>query len=623
MKAKFSTHFFNVRLFLEGLKRLRVIGTVIGVLSVVFSAVVPITSWMNEASIHRDGEIVTNKIDIFALCPPLYFVIFLVPLFFFVIFSFLHKRKESDFFHAIPYTRTCVYVSFVWAALALAFGIQILSATVAGLLWAACPYTYFALGDLVSFTLICMLASAMLSGFMMLSLSLTGTPTTTLFIFFVFAGITRMAAGMFSLTLDETLMQILPLDRYPFLYTSWFLPFGVAELGIMGNYSNFSPLDSPANIIYSLVVTILLFAVAWFFYKKRKSEMAGHTAPNRVTQHIFRCLVTLPMGLLITYLALADFVDSTLLFVLVIILLLVYYLYEIITTKRIRNCISATPWLLCVVAGMMIFAASVGITRTVVINEDISADEVKTVSVDVDSDLWDEYQELLLMEQSTNDEEIIGFVTEKLALAQSWEKNGRTAYDCRWHTVKITLDGGRTLWRKIPLSRDANESAELAELLEERLEVGDSFLVLPNRDELYDVGMYLGAGEGHQYPIVYHVGGETDSILSVYYKEYDALTADEKALLRGRDTYYSRNDGIEVFPKKLYGYFHLNGRHNGERYTISVYVDESTPRTFEILKTRFEQQSNDYLEELESKIEVENQEKFENESWTESEPLID
>lgn len=608
MKAKFSTHFFNVRLFLEGLKRLRVIGTVIGVLSVVISAIIPITRWMNDLNaVHRGIEVVPGKITLYALCPPLYFVIFLVPIFFFVMFSFLHKRKDSDFFHAIPYTRTCVYVSFVSAGLALAFGIQILSATVAGILWAACPYAYFALGDLVIFTLLCMLASAMLSGFMMLSLSLTGTPTTTFFMFLVFAGAIRTVAGLFSATLDGTLCDILPSGRYPFFFATWFLPFGVAGLGIQGDYLNFSPLHSPANIVYSLIVTILLFVAAWFFYKKRKSEMAGNTAPNRITQHIFRCLVTLPMGLLIVNEAMSTYIDIVVLFVLTILLLLVYYLYEIITTKRIRNCLSATPWLLAVVACMVTFAASVGITRTVVVYENISADEVKSVSVSMDFDQWDEYQELLLMEQGTDDAEIIEFVTDKLATMQSWEKQGHQGYDCYRYTVKITLHNGRVLWRKIPLNIDRNEPAMLARLLQERADVDDGFWVLPNRDELYYVDMGLGIGEGDEYPYIYTVEGEADSILSVYYDEYAALTAEEQAVLRERHN-----------PRELYGSFTLRGHRNGERYSIYLHVDESTPRTLEMMKERFEQRSG-YLDELENKLDQRNPEVSGTEYWTEYE----
>ena len=98
-----NTHVFNFRLFLEALKRLRVIGLGTAILSLTVSVLVPVTTWIQRND-NLSKDVYTMETQ--GLCIPAGLVVFLAPLFFAVLFSFLQKRKESDFFHAIPYTRT-------------------------------------------------------------------------------------------------------------------------------------------------------------------------------------------------------------------------------------------------------------------------------------------------------------------------------------------------------------------------------------------------------------------------------------------------------------------------------------------------------------------------------------
>ena len=134
---RMNTQFFNFRLFLEGLKRLRVIGLATAILAVTASAVIPLVFWIEELPAMYDGPV---EVEPAFLCVPAGAMVAFAPFFFFVLFSFLQKRKESDFFHAIPYTRTCVYNSFVAAALTFVFAIQLTCGTVAGILWGVAPH---------------------------------------------------------------------------------------------------------------------------------------------------------------------------------------------------------------------------------------------------------------------------------------------------------------------------------------------------------------------------------------------------------------------------------------------------------------------------------------------------
>ena len=94
-----NTRFFNFRLFLEALKRLRVVGLGSAILALTASALVPAVTWIEMGSFARTE---VYEMETHLLCVPAGVMVALAPLFFFVLFSFLQKRKESDFFHAIP-----------------------------------------------------------------------------------------------------------------------------------------------------------------------------------------------------------------------------------------------------------------------------------------------------------------------------------------------------------------------------------------------------------------------------------------------------------------------------------------------------------------------------------------
>ena len=295
MKEKtMSTQIFNFRLFLEGLKRLRVIGLATAILALTASALVPLVAWI-------EGNRFTGeyRIDTQLLCVPLPFVTLLAPFFFFVLFSFLQKRKESDFFHSIPYTRTCVYVSFVTSALVFAWAIQLACALTAGILWSIPFFILCDLGGLVSYTLVCMLATAMLSAFMMLALSVSGTSGSCILQFVLFTGFVRVVATIFLGCLNSiVLLPASDMWHSSFFSPLWFLPVNIFWY-LMESDMATPVMYSLPNILYSLLVTLATYALAGLIYKHRKSEMAGNPAPGRKTQALFRIMFALIPALLI------------------------------------------------------------------------------------------------------------------------------------------------------------------------------------------------------------------------------------------------------------------------------------------------------------------------------------
>lgn len=546
-KQQISTRFFNFGLFLEGLKRLRVIGAAVAILSIVLSALIPAVYWMEAGTLVRN----VAKIQANALCYPLYIVTFLSPFFFMTLFSYLHKRKESDFFHAIPYTRTCVYVSFAASAMFLVFAIQIVSACVSGILWAVNPHTTFVLAELFSLMLICMLCALVLCGLMTLALTLTGTPLMTLLIFATMCLVPRFMMMYMSVMLVDNLDVLVSVPHY--LNFSWFMPYALLMFAL-GGYQNggYSPLWSPACIVYTLVISLLAFALGWLFYKIRKSEMAGNTTPNRIMQHIFRCLFTLPIVLLIPMFIYTGNDEFSLILVILVISLLVYYLYELITTKRIKNLASATPWLLALVVCMALFTTAYYAITSYFLDVEIKQEDVAYVSmVDFSSSGFDTYQqELLKGNTKTDDDELIGRICQAYKLTQEGDKKGNYANvqekdpnyqgHMKSFDVKFIMKNGKTFSRNIYVT--SNQYSDIYNEYMDVVQVDELVYDMPQKSR--DLKSFWGNFYTYDSVKDRHIEDDLEisrdnayDIYQIIYEEYQSLSLDEKKIVRDAEAF--------------------------------------------------------------------------------------
>ena len=188
---------FDFRLYLQGLNRLRVIGIALAILCITISVLIPTVRWLDgpkntyqvenqldgeelvvvgSAQTSSDWEALTDhgKLDYVKVketitdgttIVPVTVASYLSPFLVLMMFAFLNKRKESDFFHAIPFTRGCVYTSFVAAILTWVWGVLIISSLSAALIWALCPYVTFSFGGLICRMLLACLNAALLAAF--------------------------------------------------------------------------------------------------------------------------------------------------------------------------------------------------------------------------------------------------------------------------------------------------------------------------------------------------------------------------------------------------------------------------------------------------------------------------
>ena len=505
---------FDIGMYWQGLRRLRVVGMALAILCISICVLVPATRWSNgprymnnyAVDVYLDGEEVVledltnweeeayyrqNGADLReydlqietirdgALIVPVTVLSYVAPFLVLAMFDFLNKRKESDFYHAIPLRRSCVYTSLMAALLTWIFGIFIVSALSAALVWALCPFVTFSFGGLLTQLLYACLNAALLSSFASVAVSLTGTSATSFVTTLLVCGSWRFVLGVAYVCLNDMLHIMNPetfLGGY--LHPNWILSIAMVSGEV-----------TAAKIWYAVIVTLLMFALGGVLYVKRRSELAERSVPGRWVHILLRSLITLPLALLLTYMLLCD-AEFSIFLILFVGTLLVFYLYELLTTKSARRMVKATPWLGAILGLCLVFA---GVMHTcVAVERNENTDEDRVAAVTMIDGFWGfqdnggltEYQIQALRNDLSDDPRAIALVCEAWGQSQGNLFPDGSSYG-NWTsiTARIQLKNGRIMERKLKI--DFEKCMELIKILKQDLNPN----YMPSEDEIG--GLYV------------------------------------------------------------------------------------------------------------------------------------
>ncbi len=372
---------FSSRLYFEGLRQTKLIGIISFVIFTIQTLAIPIGKVVEYFTFNY--ATVAEGIGFTEINPMLYTMIYIVaPLFPLSLFSFLNKRKASDFYHSVSDTRLCLFISFFAAICTWIIALCTLT-TLIGLITNSLFPQLFTINHLnVWLTAFNILAASLYSASAVtLAMTLTGTLVTNIAV-----------AGLILIFPDYLLYMFntMVLSNLPFIPrnsgSGKFLPVGFRGMSYNGDHS----FTSIEGAVITLILAVLLAALAMIIFKLRKSESAGSPALNKYLQAgirisfcmficIFACggIFTLTKGI--------EYVTGTDIFVLVMIYitaLLVYFLYEIITTKRFKSIVKTLPTLLIVVALNVICVISMHALYNSYLSFEPSASEIDYVTVD-------------------------------------------------------------------------------------------------------------------------------------------------------------------------------------------------------------------------------------------------
>ena len=284
-----KNRYFSAKLYKEGLAQLALPGFITGgiLLAVVFLQ--GQSEILNAISRSATSTWTPHIVDAWI---PITFYTWTAPfLFAILLFSFLNSRKKSDYYHALPTKKETLFGSF-----AAAIYTWLIATTVVAILLSTMFFVFagatVGIADLGGALLGFISALLYTAALTMLAMTLSGTLFSNIVVGSLFLWMPLIVSALFV----EGVSTLVP--SIPFGEVSFFgLSLGLTPFTFNGAILNWD-IHWPAGVVpdalWTTFLALAMLAVAAFFFVRRKSEVAGDSAPSRRMQAAYRVAVALP-----------------------------------------------------------------------------------------------------------------------------------------------------------------------------------------------------------------------------------------------------------------------------------------------------------------------------------------
>ncbi len=501
---------FSPRLYVEGLRQLRLMGILFTAavgLIVVFIPLVEYINWLDssrEFTANTVGYLQMNPLIVGAFC-------IVAPFLTLNLFSFINKREASDYYHAIPATRTCLFFSFFAAVVTWLFIFVVGTGLLSVVCHAILPQLFIInFQSVLQISLNCFVGGLLVAACVAISMSATGTLIMNVLLALLIIFLPRVLMKLVLTGICEAFPLVDGLAFAPLFNTQYNIPAGyILQYFFYGD--NKSVLTSGESCLYTLLLALVYVAIAWWLFVRRRSEGAGHSAPTPKLQALYRFLVGFTISSFVTlalyfdydqYYGLSDMIGWIFLYIMTVFAMVVF---EILCTRRwkglIRRC--ALTVLLLVIANAALVSGLFG-ADTLLRTYSPDVDEIASIRVVEFKNYDDGYSDdNYFTEQSASvnltDPAILKMVSRQLhhtldVLDISENKYYEESYQASSLVVSIK-SGGISHLRRIIVYDDDVEL--LAEKLAENKQYQDIYMNLPtNYSHIRATGLYLTTDNG-------------------------------------------------------------------------------------------------------------------------------
>ncbi len=565
MKNKTLRNSFG--LYIEGLKQSKIIGipyVCLGVLMMIFDLVNELFN-SNTVKTPEAGFMVMLIVSAAA-----------TPLMLLMLFNFLNSRKASDFYHAIPRSRSSLYLNFGAAAVTWTVAVVAAMTVIEVLVYAIFGYALdFAMWGQVLLATIS--SNVLIAGGVMLAISISSTVFSQVIISGLILFLPRILIACF----EQVVTDIVPL-----------LPSFEQSVGILG--------APGANILiglfvgalndellwkaalYSIVVGVAYAALGLFFFCRRKSESAALPALNRWVQTGIRVIIAFAICLIPTMelareinkgVPLRYVSDIELMFVFYGVALIAYFVYEAISVRSVRGMWRSWRELLIGLAVLLalnvVFIVGAGLSAKAVLSFQPENDKVVSIAIESD-DRYKSYNELRIAETEITEEAIKNFIASQMrknvddidlinesAYYSAEYYNGyneRSVMYTSQQLIRFTMENGREVTRYVCMSEP--EAAAFQDMLLRNKDYVDAALDLP--DDYQSIFMFSSN------PAAAALTNEQlDELYGVYRAEIANVDAGK----------YIRNEYATIADMTV------EGRYKGTAYSSPIDIYLGTPET--------------------------------------------
>lgn len=336
---------FSPRLYLDGIKQLRIIGVLSTIAIALIGVISPVMRYLNTMDYGSFADYSPSQVNFFEM-NQLILLVFcaIAPLMALYLFSFLNKRESSDFYHAIPETRQCLFLSFFASIVTWLLFIIVSTAAIITVSYALLPHLYTVnYASVFSTSFNAFTGSLLVAASVVIAMTATGTVFSNVLVSLLLIFLPRLLIQLAIMGISDALPLVNGLPFANVLSYQYNVPVGFV-FGIMfGDYE--IALASLSSGIYTLVIGLIYSAIALVLFVRRSSEAAGQSAPNRALQAIYRVLIGAVLTAIAVYglfdtLASGDYPDAEMLgtiVILMVISLVLMLAFEVITTRRFKG----------------------------------------------------------------------------------------------------------------------------------------------------------------------------------------------------------------------------------------------------------------------------------------------
>ncbi len=203
MKKKF----FDKNLMLDGLSQLKLSGIILFILSLAATVLPAIFSWIEIINAEKQNNFypASTIVSCTRLSGILLPVMYIAPFVFcLILFGFLNNRKGSDFFHSLPQSRICMFLSYAVSIIIWLAAIIVIPTLAASLIYAVSGATFSAV--LIPYAIFTLFAGSILVlACMLFAMSITGTVFSNIMVFGLILFLPRLLISVYTMAVSYAL----------------------------------------------------------------------------------------------------------------------------------------------------------------------------------------------------------------------------------------------------------------------------------------------------------------------------------------------------------------------------------------------------------------------------------
>ncbi|MDE6209499.1 MAG: hypothetical protein K2M73_07490 [Lachnospiraceae bacterium] len=496
-------NFYNFKIYKESFKQLRVIGIIMTAIMVLIGAVIPISEYIDVINGINMGFYPNDYMSLISsydICD-IYYIIFILaaPILTLFAYNFLTSRNSCDFYHSIPHKRSCIFFSIL-SAIITWISIIFVSCTVVllGFFAIFSNHLVFNSTPLLIGAVNCFINSLLVVASISLACTITGTTLNNILVSGIIMFFPRILIYVCINLISSSNPFLINFDTFFLFKIDTNMLIG-ALANVISYRSIINLADFGAYTIYTLILVIIYFGIAAFLFCKRKSETAGTSSVSSILQTIFRvCIgivVTLPsISWIYSIYNGSEPFNGVMEFAFVIIInfiiaIVIMFIYEIITTRKIKKALKAlifSPILIAVdalIIALLIFA------QYKTLNLVPDTDEVDYICLYNNNNYYSDYFDIKRSTIKIENKEAIDFFVSSLQQNIDKYKENPSNWDdysYYYKIIPITFNCNGTDYSRYIYFNNSEYNNAMAKI-NNNININSIYLDLPSLDENYTI----------------------------------------------------------------------------------------------------------------------------------------